>query len=134
MISKHRLCFHIKQVRSLYALSSVHSKSSVRRLQHIQNVPVRVLTGLQRSDYITPVPGSHHWLPVQYKMIVLIPKALYGLTPYYIFYLLTVQIPVRSLRSSAADLSTDRRLRSKCASVSVVLLFGTSLLLTWAHL
>lgn len=83
MISKHRLCFHIKQVRSLYALFSVHSKSSVRRLQHIQNVPVRVLT--QRSDYITPVSGSLHWLPVQYKMIVLVPKALYGLTSYYIF-------------------------------------------------
>lgn len=89
---------------------------------------------MQRSDSITPVSGSLHWLPVQYKMIVLVPKALYGLTSYYIFDLLTVQIPVRSLKSSAADLSTDRRLRPKCASVSVVLLFGTPLLLIWAHL
>ena len=64
------------------------SDTLVRRLQSVQNAAARLITGTRRRDHITPVLYSLHWLPVQrridYKMAVLVCKALRGQLPSYL--------------------------------------------------
>ena len=40
------------------------TKTSIRKLQLIQNAAARVLTDTKKVDHITPVLKSLHWLPV----------------------------------------------------------------------
>ena len=78
------------------------------RLQRIQNVAARILTGTPKSDHITPVLSSLHWLPIdqriKFKIITLVHKALHGLGPGYIRELLTAYHPHRTLRSGDKNL------------------------------
>ena len=64
------------------------SDTLVRRLQSVQNAVARLITGTRRRDHITPVLHSLHWLPVrrriEYKMAVLVYKALRGQLPSYL--------------------------------------------------
>ena len=59
-----------------------------QKLQLIQNVAARLLTGSGRRDHITLVLKDQHWLPVrfgaQFKVLVLTFKALKGLGPVYL--------------------------------------------------
>ncbi|KAL2085012.1 hypothetical protein ACEWY4_020530 [Coilia grayii] len=43
-------------------------KKTIKQLQLIQNAAARVLTRTKRSDHITPVLRSLHWLPVSYRI------------------------------------------------------------------
>ena len=58
------------------------------RLQAIQNAAACLVTGTERCDHITPVLQQLHWLPVQqrveFKLAVLIYKALSNLAPPYL--------------------------------------------------
>jgi len=59
----------------------------LQRLQSVQNAAARLVTGAQRSDYITPVLQSLHWLPVQqcirYKIAMSVHKCLTGRASQY---------------------------------------------------
>ena len=58
----------------------------------IQNAAARVLTNTKKVDHISPVLKSLHWLPVcqriDFKVLLLVYKALNGLGPTYINELL----------------------------------------------
>ncbi len=78
-------------------------KKTIRQLQLIQNAAARILTRTRRSEHITPVLRSLHWLPVtfriDFKVLLLIYKSLNGLGPKYIADMLTEYKPNRPLRS-----------------------------------
>lgn len=92
-------------------------KKSIRQLQLIQNAAARVLTKTKKVDHITPVLKSLHWLPVcqriDFKILLLVYKALNGLGPKYICDLLINYEPSRPLRSSGTGLLTVPRVRTK---------------------
>ncbi len=82
-------------------------KKTIRQLQLIQNTAARILTRTRKSDHITPVLRSLHWLPVtfriDFKVLLLVYKSLNGLGPKYIADMLTEyksNRPLRSLGSS----------------------------------
>lgn len=80
------------------------NKSLLHRLQLVQNAAARLLSNTPRRAHITPVLHSLHWLPVEFriefKVLMFVFKAIYGLAPAYLSDLLTVRDPVRALRSS----------------------------------
>ena len=90
------------------AILSGLPKKSTDRLQLVQNAAARVLTKTKMREHITPVLASLHWLPVtfriDFKILLLVYKALYGLAPSYLHDCLDRYVPNRPLRSSNADL------------------------------
>ena len=64
------------------------TKKSLRKLQLIKNAAARVLTRTKKTDHITPVLRSLHWLPVteriDFKILLHTYDALNGLGPKYI--------------------------------------------------
>ena len=77
------------------------SKTSMERLQLIQNAAARLLTRSNRRCHITPVLSSLHWLPVRFrvdfKVLVITYRALNGQAPKYLTDL--CHEPSRTLRS-----------------------------------
>ena len=88
-----------------YANALLHgsSKSLLDKLQHVQNVAARVVSRTKKYEHITPVLNQLHWLPVkqriQFKILILVYKAVHGLAPDYISDLILPYIPTRRLRS-----------------------------------
>ena len=64
------------------------SQSSLTRLQLVQNVAARLLTGARKREHITPILASLHWLPVHFrvhfKIVLFVFKSLNGLTRPYL--------------------------------------------------
>ena len=60
----------------------------INKLQRIQNIVARIISGHGRYEHITPVLKSLHWLPVQqrikFKTLVLVYKAINNLAPVYL--------------------------------------------------
>ncbi len=100
------------------ALLAGVSKSTLSKLQSVQNSAARILTRTKTSEHISPVLESLHWLPVRFridfKIFMLTYKALHGLAPHYLSQLLSVYTPSRDLRSSDSGLLVipPTRLRS----------------------
>ena len=86
------------------------SKSSLTKLQSVQNAAARLVTLTRKSEHITPILLDLHWLPVEqrieFKINLLTFKILNGLSPDYLCDLIQPYIPPRSLRSSSANLLT----------------------------
>ena len=84
------------------------SKQSLLKLQHIQNSAARLVKRVKKSEHITPVLFSLHWLPVshriKFKLLLLTFKAIHNMSPEYIRDLLHNYQPVRSLRSADSSL------------------------------
>ncbi|KAF7650799.1 hypothetical protein LDENG_00120480 [Lucifuga dentata] len=61
------------------------NKSSLNRLQSVQNAAGRLLTNSRKRSDIVPILKSLHWLPVSFRIsftpLVLIFKALHAKTP-----------------------------------------------------
>ena len=59
--------------------------NQIQRLQSLQNAAARLVTVSRRSEHITPVLRSLHWLPVRqrvtFKLVTLIHKCLNGQAP-----------------------------------------------------
>ncbi len=79
------------------------------KLQKVQNAAARTLTGAKGREHIRPILKRLHWLPVayngnhriEYKLLTIVYKCLYGNGPEYLKDLLIDYKPVRSLRSSS---------------------------------
>ncbi len=93
------------------------SQSNINRLQMVQNAAARLLTGTRRFDHISPVLCSLHWLPVcyriEFKILLLVFKALSGMAPEYLSDLLNPNTSSRPLRSSEKRVLMVPRSRSK---------------------
>jgi hypothetical protein len=74
----------------------------LRKLQKIQNTAARIVCRLPKIHHITPSLKSLHWLPVkeriEFKVLLIVYKALNGCAPDYISELLTPYHPNRPLR------------------------------------
>jgi hypothetical protein len=79
-------------------------RHQLQRLQRVQNCAARLLAGADRSDHITPILRDLHWLPVeqrvQFKITLLVYKAITGRAPKYLCDLIKVNVPKRTLRSN----------------------------------
>ena len=73
-------------------------------LQRVQNAAARLLMSCKTYDHITPVWINLHWLPVRYrinfKILLLTFKALYGMAPSYISDLIYTKTNTRYLLRS----------------------------------
>ena len=60
-----------------------NADNQLQRSQFVQNAAARLVTGTRRSEHITPVLQSLHWLPVRqrivYKLATLIRQCLISL-------------------------------------------------------
>ncbi len=69
----------------------------------VKNAAARVLSRTRKYDYISPVLSTLHWLPIKYridfKILLIIYKALNGLAPQYLSELLSHYSPPHPLRS-----------------------------------
>ena len=89
----------------LYGLPTIH----VNKLQRVQNAAARLVTNTCYICHITPILKDLHWLPVNYriefKIVLLTFKCLYGLAPQYLVDLIAVAAQSRyNLRSRNATL------------------------------
>ena len=82
------------------------------KLQRVQDVAARIVVRASRYDHITSILETLHWLPVryriEYKVVLMMFKALHLLAPSYIANLLQFYQPCRTLRSSSDSLLTVR--------------------------
>ena len=73
-------------------------------MQKVQNTAARVVLGLRKFDHITLAFIKLHWLPVtfriQFKILVIVFKAIKGNAPQYIMDLLSIRTSSYSLRSA----------------------------------
>ena len=78
-------------------------QAQLDKLQHRQNTATRIASKTNKSQHITPVLRSLHWLPIHktivFKLLLLTKEALNGQAPSYISDLLTKYKPSRNLRS-----------------------------------
>ncbi len=92
-------------------------KKTIRQLQLIQNAAARILTRTRKSEHITPVLRSLHWLPVtfriDFKVLLLVYKSLNGLGPKYMSDMLTEYKPNRPLRSVGSSQLEIPRVHTK---------------------
>uniref|UniRef100_A0A8C2KTL5 Reverse transcriptase domain-containing protein n=1 Tax=Cyprinus carpio TaxID=7962 RepID=A0A8C2KTL5_CYPCA len=92
-------------------------KKTIRQLQLIQNAAARILTKTRKSEHVTPVLRSLHWLPVtfriDFRVLLLIYKSLYVLGPKYIADMLTEYKPKRALRSLGSSQLEMPRVHTK---------------------
>ena len=79
-------------------------KKSLDRLQRVQNMAARLITGTKITDHITPVLHGLHLLPINHIQNNDTFKSLQDLAPQYLTELVTPYRPKRSLRSAKKDL------------------------------
>ncbi|KAL2076809.1 hypothetical protein ACEWY4_027598 [Coilia grayii] len=101
-------------------------KKTIKQLQLIQNAAARVLTRTKRSDHITPVLMSLHWLPVSYRNDLKIVRVfaslasneLNGMGPNYLLDMFQLYAPTRCLRSLQKNLLVEPVVRTKCGEAA----------------
>ena len=93
------------------------NKSTLNRLQKVQNTAARLVTRTKPREHISPILADLHWLPVQfrpqYKILVYVYNALKGIGPAYIQELIHVHVPQRSLRSGSTQRLVIPKVRTK---------------------
>ena len=105
--------------------------SLAAKLQRVQNTAARILTGHTRSDHITPVLRSLHWLPIQqrihFKIIITVYKAINLTAPIYIQDFVQLRQSSRTLRSSDKLLLEVPFSRSTKATIQAFSIAGPAL-------
>ena len=80
-------------------------KQLIHKLQKVQNSAARLICRTPKSDHISPVLHTLHWLPVEqrveYKLLLLAFKFVNNNGPSYLSDLLIFYISSRQLRSSS---------------------------------
>ncbi len=91
----------------------------INKLQIVQNAASRVLR-TRKYDHITPVMSTLHWLPIKhridFKILLITYKALYGLAPQYLSELLSHYSPPCPLRSQSSGRLIIPRISKSSAS------------------
>ena len=68
-------------------------KSQLDKLQRVQNVAARLVSGVRKPDHISPTLKALHWLPIEkqiiFKILLMTYKTLNGLAPSYLTTLIT---------------------------------------------
>ena len=82
----------------------------IAKLQRLQNSAARIVSRTRKYEHITPVLIKFR---IQFKVLLLVYKALNGLAPKYIKELLVPNKPRRHLRSEAKGLLDEPRTRLK---------------------
>ena len=95
----------------------------LHKLQVIQNAAARLVKKLPKHCHITPILQELHWLPVRrridYKILLIVFKALHGLAPQYIREILTKRPEqTRSMRSNDTELLQVPPVGTKCIQYS----------------
>ena len=112
-IRKYMSQSNLKRIVNAFAISRIDNCNSIlyglstnehEKLQRVQKIAARLITGSSRRDHITPVLKNLHWLPVRsritFKILLLTYKILNGHSPSYLTSLISSYKPARSLRSS----------------------------------
>ena len=83
------------------------NKTLIDRLQRVLNAAAKLVTLKRKSEHVTPILKTLHWLPVEkrimYKIALLVFKSLHNLGPVYLKDLLKWYTPSRSLRSASSE-------------------------------
>ena len=92
-------------------------KSSIKRLQRVQNSLARVvMPSCKKYDHIQPILHQLHWLPItkriDFKLATLTFKVLENNQPTYLSELLHRHAPVRTLRSAGKNLLVVPNIKS----------------------
>ena len=70
-------------------------KLQIAKLQRVQNAAARLILGIGKFSHITPALYGPHWLPVSlridYKILLLTFKCIYGLAPTYLSDLISIK-------------------------------------------
>ncbi len=95
----------------------------INRLHMVQNAAAWVLTRTSKYDHISPVLSTLHWLPIKnhidFKILLILFKALNGLAPQYLSELLSHYSPPRLLRSqNSGHLIKPRKSKSTAGGKS----------------
>ena len=91
-------------------------KTTMSRLQYVQNCAARLIRGARKFDHVTPLLIDLLWLPMTYrpmtcrpmtyrpmfKILLTVFKILQGRAPEYLTELITIYNPGRSLRSNGS--------------------------------
>ncbi len=60
----------------------------IQKLQRVQNVAARLISGRRKYDHITPVLKDLHWLPVvqriHVKVVITVYTAIHNTAPAYL--------------------------------------------------
>ena len=87
------------------------------KLQRVQNTAARIIFFLPKFCHITPVLVRLHWLPIKsrihFKICLITVKVLHGLSPSYLFDLISVKKTRYSLRSFQAPVLNRPRTNRK---------------------
>ena len=75
------------------------------KLQRIQNIAARMISGTRSTDHITPILKNLHWLPVEarinFKILLITYKILNGQSASYLEPIIQEYHSLRTLRSSS---------------------------------
>ena len=63
----------------------------LQKLQRVQNAAARLIFMERKYCHITPLLQKLHWLPIQFKILLITFKAINGLAPSYIVDLICVK-------------------------------------------
>ena len=85
--------------------------SQIVKLQRVQNTCARLICNLPKFAHVTPLLRELHWLPIrqriEFKMLMIVYKALNGQAPSYIIELLSFKFQTdgHNLRSTQDTLA-----------------------------
>lgn len=92
-------------------------KKTIKLLQLVQNAAARILMKTKRTDHITPIFKSLHWLPlshrIDFKALLLVYKSLNGIGPNYLSDMFQQYTPARTLRSQRRNLLVTPTVETK---------------------
>lgn len=93
------------------------TNSGLHRLQVAQNCAARLVTSTPKTDHITPILYTLHWLPVyqriKYKGLYIVYRCLNDpAMPSYLTCLFSKYVPSRALRSMATNTLTIQRTKT----------------------
>ena len=110
-ITKYMSQSNLKRIVNAFVISCIDYCNSIlyglpvvehEKLQQVQNIAARLITGASQRDHITPVLKNLHWLVrscITFKILLLTYKILNGQLPGYLTSLISSCKPVWSLCS-----------------------------------
>ena len=92
------------------------NKSSVLKLQRIQNSAAKLIFRRRKYEHVSPLMFELHWLPmsarIDFRILVFVFNSLTGNCPEYIDDCIEEYLPSRSLRSQSKRLLKVKRYRN----------------------